>query len=341
MTNILATYVHHLNPILVEIPGTPIAVRWYGLAYLAGFVLGYLLLLRLSKTKLYCIEPDKLSDFIAMQVCLIGVVCGGRLGEFFFYWLPQHGLSGFFDDPTWVFRVWEGGMASHGGIIGVILVALFYARRHKLSFPRVLDGLAIVAPIGLCFGRIANFIHGELYGRVCDAANALAMKFPLAFYELSPQSRMAARISLESTMQKPYDSFFMRNEQGQFIEGEEGMLCRMCRENETFRNALGEYLEPRYPSQLFEALGEGLLLFAVLILVRLQWKNAPAGLFAGLFGVLYAIARVVCECFKEPDDAVWMGVTKGQWLSFGIFAAGVAFLVHAFRYQKSPNLQKN
>lgn len=232
-------------------------------------------------------------------------------------------------------------MASHGGIIGVILVALFYARRHKLSFPRVLDGLAIVAPIGLCFGRIANFINGELYGRVCDAANALAMKFPLAFYELSPQSRMAARISLESTMQKPYDSFFMRNEQGQFIEGEEGMLCRMCRENETFRNALGEYLEPRYPSQLFEALGEGLLLFAVLILVRLRWKNAPAGLFAGLFGVLYAIARVVCECFKEPDDAVWMGVTKGQWLSFGIFAAGVAFLVHAFRYQKLPNLQKN
>lgn len=340
MIELMASYVHHMDPILLEFPGTPIAVRWYGLAYLAGFVLGYLMLLRLSKQKLYCIEPDKLSDFIAMQVCLIGVVCGGRLGEFFFYWLPRVGLNGFLDDPTWVFRVWEGGMASHGGIIGVILVALFYARRHKLSFPQVLDGLAIVAPIGLCFGRMANFINGELYGRVCSATNALAMKFPLSFYDLPAESRFAARLSLEATMQKPLSSFYLRNEQGQLLEGEEGMLSRMCRENETFRNTLGEYLQPRYPSQLFEAFGEGLLLFAVLIIVRLRWKNAPAGLFAGLFGVLYAIARVVCECFKEPDDTVWMGVTKGQWLSFAIFAVGVAFLVHAFRQYKSGILQK-
>ena len=83
MTSLLAASVHHLDPILIEIPGTALAVRWYGLAYLAGFVLGYLLLLHLSKRKLYCIEPEKLSDFIALQVCLIGVVCGGRLGEFF------------------------------------------------------------------------------------------------------------------------------------------------------------------------------------------------------------------------------------------------------------------
>jgi len=341
MTNLLATYVHHLDPILLDIPGTPIAVRWYGLAYLAGFVLGYLLLLRLSKSKLYCIEEEQLSDFIAMQVCLIGVVCGGRLGEFFFYWLPQHGLSGFLKDPTWVFRVWEGGMASHGGIIGVILVALFYARRHNLSFPRVLDGLAIVAPIGLCFGRIANFINGELYGRVCDAGSTLAMKFPLSVYELPYSTYFAARLSLESAMKRPYESFFLKDDQGMLLEGEEGMLCRMCRESETFRNTLAEYLEPRYPSQLFEAFGEGLLLFAVLIIVRLRFKNAPAGLFAGLFGVLYAIARVVCECLKEPDDAVWAGITKGQWLSFAIFAAGVAFLIHAFRQLKSQKLQKN
>lgn len=341
MIDFLASYVHHLDPILLEFPGTPIAVRWYGLAYLAGFVLGYLLLLRLSKQKLYCIEPDKLSDFIAMQVCLIGVVCGGRLGEFFFYWLPRHGLSGFADDPTWVFRVWEGGMASHGGIIGVILVSLYYARRHKLSFPRVLDGLAIAAPIGLCFGRVANFINGELYGRVCDAGNALAMKFPLSFYDLPGETRFAARLALESVVQKPLSTLYLRNEQGQLLEGEEGMLSRMCRENEAFRNTLGEYLQPRYPSQLFEALGEGLLLFAVLILVRLRWKNAPAGLFAGLFGVLYAVARVVCEFFKEPDDVVWAGVTKGQWLSFAIFAFGVAFLVYAFKQAKMPNLQKN
>lgn len=338
MINLLATYVHDLDPILIELPGSAIAVRWYGLAYLAGFILGYCLLLSLSKKKLYCIEADKLSDFIAMQVCLIGVVCGGRLGEFFFYWLPQHGLSGFWNDPTWVFRVWEGGMASHGGIIGVILVALYYARRHKLSFPQVLDGLAIAAPIGLCFGRIANFINGELYGRVCEASSALAMKFPLSFYELPRLTRDRAYIALEQAMQTPFPNLFLRDEQGNFLEGEEAMLCRMCRENETFRNTLGEYLQPRYPSQLFEAFGEGLIIFVVLLVVRLRWKNAPAGLFAGLFGVLYAFARIVCECFKEPDDAVWCGITKGQWLSLGILIAGVAFLVHAFKHKKTGNI---
>lgn len=338
MTSLLAASVHHLDPILIEIPGTALAVRWYGLAYLAGFVLGYLLLLHLSKRKLYCVEPEKLSDFIALQACLIGVVCGGRLGEFFFYWLPANGISGFLEDPTWVFRVWEGGMASHGGIIGVVLMALYYAKRNQLSFPAVLDGLAIAAPIGLFFGRVANFINGELYGRVCEATSSLAMKFPLSFYELPADTRYHARLALESAMQKPYESLFLRDGQGAFLEGEEGMLCRMCRESDTFRETLGGFLEPRYPSQLFEALGEGLLIFLVLIAIRMRWKNAPAGLFAGLFGVLYAVARITCEFYKEPDDVVWYGITKGQWLSFAIFAAGVAFLFHAFRQKKSQNL---
>ena len=304
MTEILSVYIHDLDPILVGIPGTSIAVRWYGLAYLAGFVLGYLLLLHLSKKKLYCVEPEKLSDFIAMQVCLIGVVCGGRLGEFFFYWLPKVGVSGFLDDPTWVFRVWEGGMASHGGIIGVMLMAWFYASRNKQSFPAVLDGLAIAAPIGLCFGRIANFINGELWGKPCSPDNPLAVVFPQ--------------------------------------EGGAEFYHWFVRQSAEVQARLAEQLLPtRYPSQLFEAFGEGLLLFAVLIIVRLRWKNAPAGVFAGLFGVLYAIARVICECYKEPDDAVMAGITKGQWLSFGIFILGVAFLVYAYMQKNKPICKKN
>ena len=304
MTELLSVYIHDLDPILVEIPGTSIAVRWYGLAYLAGFVLGYLLLVHLSKKKLYCIEGEKLSDFIALQVCLIGVVCGGRLGEFFFYWLPKNGFSGFLDDPTWVFRVWEGGMASHGGIIGVILVAWFYATRNKHSFPAVLDGLAIAAPIGLCFGRIANFINGELWGKACSPDNPLAVRFP---------------------------------QEG----GYEFQQWFMSRSAEDQARIAEQVLPARYPSQLFEAFGEGLLLFAILIIVRLKWKNAPAGVFAGLFGVLYAMARIVCEFFKQPDDAVWCGITKGQALSLFIFAGGCIFLYHAFKQKKSANLQKN
>ena len=96
----IATYIHHLDPIIVNIPGTPLALRWYGLAYVGGFILGYLVLQWLSGRKLYCVEKDKLGDYVTL-ICIFGVLMGGRLGEFFFYWLPEHGLSGFLADPTW------------------------------------------------------------------------------------------------------------------------------------------------------------------------------------------------------------------------------------------------
>ena len=324
--NLLASYVHNLDPVLLEVPGTAIAVRWYGLAYLMGFFLGFLLLRYLSSKKLYCVEKDKLGDFITL-VCLFGVVCGGRLGEFFFYWLPQHGFSGFCEDPTWVFRVWEGGMASHGGIIGVALVALLYARKQKYNAAALLDGLAIAAPIGLFFGRVANFINGELYGRICAEDSCVAVKFPQAVEALSGEQKDVL-----------FGNLYMQT--GAFPRTYEELVT-LCRENDVCRELVANAVPARYPSQLFEAFGEGLLILLVLVLVRLRWKNAPAGVFAGMFGVLYAIARVVCECFKEPDDAVWMGITKGQWLSFGIFALGIALLFYAFKQKKCQNLQKN
>ena len=308
----LATYVHSLNPVLVEFPGTPLSVRWYGLAYVCGFLLGYWALLQLSRRRLYCVPAAKLGAFITW-VCLLGVLVGGRLGEFFFYWLPEQGLSGFLEDPTWVFRVWEGGMASHGGMLGVLLVALVYARRHKLSFPGVLDGLAIVAPIGLFFGRLANFINGELFGRVTSPDNPLAMKFPQELYSMDlPQLREAVFAAQASGgTDAPITST--------------SMLIDLCRTNETVRAAVEPFLSCRWPSQLFEAAGEGLLLFLVLIIVRLKWKDAPAGTFCAIFCFVYAAARIATECFKEPDAGVWFGVTQGQLLSLGLVLLGLGF----------------
>ena len=95
----LATYIHHLNPIIFDIPGTPLAFRWYGLAYVGGFILGYMVLNMLSRKQLFCISPQKLGDFVTL-ICLAGVLIGGRLGEFFFYWLPEQGWSGLCADPT-------------------------------------------------------------------------------------------------------------------------------------------------------------------------------------------------------------------------------------------------
>ena len=328
--NALATYIHNLDPVILDIPGTPLALRWYGLAYVAGFILGYMVLLALSKRKLYAVAPDKLGDFITW-VCVLGVLLGGRLGEFLFYWLPENGLEGFLADPLWVLRVWEGGMASHGGILGVLTVACVYAWRHKLSALAVCDGLAIVAPIGIFFGRLANFINGELYGRITDAA--VAVKFPQELFELPALERMAAVQQAEQAAGGTL---------AQLAQGNEGgydTLFRLCRENPAVQDAIAPFLHGRYPSQLFEAMGEGLLIFAVLITLRLTLRNARAGLFSGLFCLLYAAARITCECFKQPDAAVWHGITQGQLLSLIVVAMGVFFLCGAAH--RHANSEKN
>lgn len=327
--NILATYIHDLNPVIISIPGTPLALRWYGLAYVAGFILGYLVLLYLSKRKLYCIEPEKLGDFITW-ICLIGVLAGGRLGEFFFYWLPAQGWNGLLNDPLWVFRVWEGGMASHGGIIAVVLVALYYAKKHRLSLAGVCDGLAIVCPIGLFFGRLANFINGELYGRLASCDNPIAMKFPQEIYTFSSQKWYDCCAAVQKAVSaNPLPPALTNGEQ---ITGNPTeRIIELCRLDPTVRNAVEPFLSCRYPSQLFEAAGEGLLLFVILIIVRLGWKNAPTGIFAALFCFLYSAARIGTECFREPDADTWHGITRGQYLSFGVVALGCIFLLVSFR----------
>lgn len=331
--NPLATYFHNLDPIIFDIPGTPLAVRWYGLAYIAGFIIGYLVLLQLSKRKLYCVEADKLGDFIT-AVCIFGVLMGGRLGEFFFYWLPEHGMQGLMNDPTWVFRVWEGGMASHGGIIGVLLVAIWYARKNKLSISAVTDGLAIVCTIGLFCGRVANFINGELYGRACAATHALACKFPQEIFTATAEKQIQARVAIDHALGAPIEQFLIHDEEGRIIENYGDAILRLCRTNPAVSEALAPFLTPRYPSQLFEAVGEGLIIFIVLMAVRLGWKNAPAGIFCSLFCFLYAAARITCECFKEPDANVWYGITQGQVLSFGVVALGIIFLIPTFKNLK-------
>lgn len=335
MSPLIATYIHHLDPVILNLPHTPLAVRWYGLAYVAGFVLGYLVLLQLSKRDLYCVAPQKLGDFIT-AVCLFGVLAGGRLGEFFFYWLPAHGFSGLWDDPLWVFRVWEGGMASHGGIVAVLLVAIIYAIRNKLPIAGVCDGLAIVCPIGLFFGRVANFINGELYGYICSPTNPLAMKFPQELVELPFDKQQEAISALEQITQAPLSSLRAVGANGELTESTMDVILRLTRDNESFRETLGQHLNPRYPSQLFEALGEGLIIFAVLITLRLTWKNAPAGIFSALFCLLYAAARIFTECYREPDAPLWGSITRGQYLSFGVAALGLVFLYFALRGKKSP-----
>jgi phosphatidylglycerol:prolipoprotein diacylglycerol transferase len=257
----LAFWTHTLNPVVFHLWG-PLAVRWYGLAYLAGFLGGYLILLRLSRRGEFAVPPDELSNFI-VHIAIYGVFLGGRLGYVLFY-----AWSTFIHDPLFLFRVWEGGMASHGGIIGVILVILWTARKKKTSFWNLTDGLALVAPVGLFFGRIANFINGELWGRPTDVPWAV----------IFPQAEDLAPV-------------------------------------------------PRHPSQLYEAFGEGLLLFTALWFIRRTAWGKRGGALSAAFLIIYAAARIASEFFREPDSTIYFGwLTKGQLYS-AVMVAGAVVII--------------
>ncbi len=314
-----ATYVHNLDPIALPIYGG-LALRWYGLAYLMGFVAGFLLLRNLAQRGLWVLKPEKTGDFIA-AAALFGVFLGGRVGYILFYHLPKAGWGSLAQDPLLVFRVWEGGMASHGGILGLVIFTWFYAKKHKVTWTGLGDGLCVVAPLGLFFGRAANFINGELYGRVANGV-VWAVKFPLSLSEESEAKQSAAwqactEVDPSLATAKSLDP-----------------LIAAARDNPKLSETVGEYLQPRHPSQLYEGLLEGLTLFAILYLVRVKFPKAPDGLLTGLFFALYAIFRIFGEHFREPDAAMVGALTKGQFLSFFMFAFAAAFFVHAWRGRK-------
>ena len=313
---VFATYVHDLNPVALPIYGG-LALRWYGLAYLMGFVAGFLLLRNLAQRGLWVLKPEKTADFIA-AAALFGVFMGGRIGYILFYHLPKVGWGGLASDPLLVLRVWEGGMASHGGILGLVVFTWFYAKKHQVTWTGLGDGLCVVAPLGLFFGRAANFINGELYGRIANGV-PWAVKFPLSLLEESEEKQAMAwqacvRVDPALAQAVSLDP-----------------LIAAARSNPELSRTLGEFLPPRHPSQVYEGLLEGLLLFLILYGVRLKFPKAPDGLLTGLFFALYAIFRIFGEHFREPDAAMVGFLTKGQFFSVFMFIFAAAFLTHAWR----------
>lgn len=159
-----------LDPVAILLFDT-IPIRWYALAYLAGFILGWRYALRLARTGLAKPTDADMDEFLTWAV--IGTILGGRLGYVFFY-QPEYFLS----YPAEIVKIWSGGMSFHGGMLGVIAAMLIFARRRDTGFFAIADIVATVAPIGLFFGRIANFVNQELYGRVTDLPWGIV--FPIA-----------------------------------------------------------------------------------------------------------------------------------------------------------------
>ncbi len=259
----LAFWEHTPHPFLIRFSEN-VGIRYYGLAYLAGFIGAGMLLNWYHKRLRSPLDFTAISDLMTYLVA--GVLIGGRLGYFILY-QPGTLLS----QPLNLFRVWEGGMASHGGFVGVVLALGLFARRRNLSFLRLGDLIVTVVPLGLLFGRLANFLNGELWGKPTEVPWAI-------IFALS-----------------------------------------------------GGGPQPRHPSQLYEAALEG---GALLALVQFRfWRSRIAveqpGRLAGEFLAAYAVARIVCEVFREPDAALILGLSRGTFYSVFLLAAGISLIARA------------
>ena len=297
----LAYYIHDLSPLLLDF-GHGIGLRWYGLAYVAAFFVGYLLYVHLVRRGYSDLSQDQVGDFIA-GIAFFGVILGGRLGYMLLYdW------SNFFANPLIFFKIWDGGMASHGGIMGIFVFSWIYARRHHLSWLNLGDNLVVVAPVGLFFGRCANFINGELFGRVTSVS--WAVQFPKELYEAPPET---VQLALSEAVQI--------NPAWTTIDA----IVQNVRTSPQLHEQLAGTLSPRHPSQIYEAMMEGAVLFAILWILRTRFRIAD-GVLTGVFFVGYALLRIFCEMFREPDAPLTGIFTRGQFLSLFLILIGIAFL---------------
>jgi phosphatidylglycerol---prolipoprotein diacylglyceryl transferase len=316
----LAYYLHNLDPFIFRISGN-VGPRWYGMAYVLAFVFAFLLLRVLSKRGYLDLPQSVLGDFVTW-VALFGVMIGGRLGYVLFY-KPE-----MLRDPLSILRVWEGGMSSHGGIIGVVVFTLIYSRRHKLPWTNPGDNLCVVAPIGLFLGRCANFINGELYGRVTNVA--WAMQFPKELLERDEHGLIHSdEVSQAIAQCAQIDSSLTTPE----------AIVESVRTHPQVVDVLRSIITPRHPSQLYEAALEGIALFGILWFVRTRFKT-PNGFLTGLFLIVYSIFRIIVENFREPDASLVGMFTRGQFFSFFTVVIGIGFIVVAKRHPTYPRALK-
>ena len=260
---------HAIDPVALSLG--PLQIRWYGLAYVAGFICAFLVIAKLSQRWKIRINDDA---FFTVVFCVIfGVILGGRLGYVLVY-----GDGYYLQHPEKILAFNEGGMSFHGGLVGVIIGGVIAAKITKIPFLTLADMGVVGVPIGLFFGRCANFINGELWGAPTDM---------------------------------PW---------GVVFGGAAGTM-------------------PRHPSQLYEALLEGVVLFIILFALSRKTPARPRGTFFGTFLLLYGLFRFTIEFIRQPDAQIgyllgtqWF--TMGQALSLPLMVAGVVFLIYAWKTKK-------
>ena len=261
-------FVHNLDPVFLDLG--IISIRWYSLAYIIGIILGWWLgkkiILRLNIHQNINISLNKFDDLVTYLV--ISIILGGRVGYIIFY-----NLQFYIENPIEILKIWQGGMSFHGGLVGVIMGTYLFCKRNNIQIFATLDVIACVAPIGLFFGRVANFINGELYGKITT------IYWGIIFPKI--------------------DGF------------------------------------TRHPSQLYEAILEGLVLFIILNKIIMK-KNYVLGTCSYMFLILYGSFRIFAEIFREPDLQIgylFNVLSMGTFLSILMIVIGIIL----FYFKKNEN----
>ena len=246
-------FINNFDPVALQI--FSFEIRWYSLAYIIGILIGWIVGKRFFITN--PVLKQTFDDFITYSI--LAIILGGRLGYVLLY-NPKYYFYNFLD----IFKIWEGGMSFHGGLIGVILASIIFAKKNNQNPYNYLDVVSIVAPIGIFFGRIANFINSELYGHETN------LPWSVKFIQIDNLNR--------------------------------------------------------HPSQLYEAIFEGLILFLILIYFRRKGFMKIPGLISSLFLIFYSFFRFVIEFFRVPDEQLGylvLNLSMGQIMSLALFIAGI------------------
>ena len=244
-------FINNFDPVAIEI--FSLEIRWYSLAYIIGILLGWFIAKKVINIKI----KDKFDDYITYAI--FGLILGGRLGYVLFYNFNYY-LNNFFD----IFKIWQGGMSFHGGVIGIVVASVIFSKKNNDNFFEYLDVVALVSPIGIFFGRIANFINAELYGH--ETTVPWAVQF------------------------EKVDNLY------------------------------------RHPSQLYEAILEGIILFLLMIYFWNKYKIKTSGMLSALFLIFYSLFRFIVEFFRIPDEQIgylFLNFTMGQLISFIFFITGL------------------
>ena len=345
------TYYHQLDPFLIHFYGN-FGIRWYSMAYISAVLFAYFAGKYLIKKNRIQIPINKLMDLVVFGA--IGIVVGGRLGYCLFY-SPDLFLSFDSSFPFWgALKVHQGGMSSHGGIIGFLVSIFFYSYRYKLSFFSLMDLGALAGAFGIFFGRIANFINGELYGRVVEGSTWLSVRFPseVLLWASQPDIYKKQLISLKE-ITPTLDSMLLKVPSSEVwvdwvnkavfspdsvYSSYLSYICQLILQS-AYQSPIKEMLEPllslRYPSQLYQAVCGGLLPF---ILMSLFWlKPRKAGFISLVFIISYLSFRIFTEFYRQPDYHIGFqlfDLTRGQWLSI-LFYSIVCIYAYFFYKQKS------